>query len=287
MQSWLSKPSFWFALMLWSGAATAAPEVGVVTLVEGAVRLLRGATWYKVVTGAPVEEGDIVEAEARAQAQLELAAGTAVNMVGAGALYVTPARSGPPVLTLPNGWLKVAAKPPGVRVRTAPFDVVTADGIVVIRAQGPAVDFFVEAGSARLVELSASGADGVSRDAKRGEYWAKPAASDFTTLPRAPRVFVDAMPRHYSDTLPALAARIKSKPTLAVDHEITYAEAEPWLAGRDRATWERRFASRLRDPAFRRAVEPHIARYPSWDRTLHPEKYAPKPAPTPATAPGK
>jgi len=43
--------------------------------------------------------------------------------------------------------------------------------------------------------------------------------------------------------------------------------------------FERRFASRLRDPAFRKAVEPNIARYPSWDRMLHPEKYAPKPPP--------
>jgi hypothetical protein len=87
------------------------------------------------------------------------------------------------------------------------------------------------------------------------------------------------MPRHFADALPALAPRIKSKPALVVDHEITYAEAEPWLAGRDRAAFERRFASRLRDPAFRKAVEPVVAHYPSWDRMLHPEKYAPKPPP--------
>ena len=91
------------------------------------------------------------------------------------------------------------------------------------------------------------------------------------------------MPRLYIDALPTLAARYKTAPALIVDHEITYAEAAPWLAGRDRAAFERRFASRLRDPAFRRAVEPDIARYPSWDRMLHPEKYAPKPETSPAT----
>ena len=69
---------------------------------------------------------------------------------------------------------------------------------------------------------------------------------------------------------------MKVRPTLVADHEITYAEAEPWLAGRDRAVFEKRFASRLRDPAFRSAVLPNVARYPSWDRQLHPEKYAPK-----------
>ena len=73
-----------------------------------------------------------------------------------------------------------------------------------------------------------------------------------------------------------LAGRLKSPPALVVDHEITYAEAEPWLAGRDRAVFERRFTSRLRDPAFRSAVMPNAARYPTWDRILNPQKYEPK-----------
>ena len=127
-----------------------------------------------------------------------------------------------------------------------------------------------------MVEVAASGADGPPRDAKRGEYVAKAASGAITTVARAPKAFVDAMPRAYIDPLPVLAARLKAPPTLAVDHEITYAEAEPWLSGRDRAVFERRFTSRLRDPAFRSAVMPIAARYPSWDRILHPEKYEPK-----------
>jgi len=66
---------------------------------------------------------------------------------------------------------------------------------------------------------------------------------------------------------------------LRPEREVTYAEAEPWLAGRDRPVFERRFASRLRDPAFRNAMLPNIARYPAWDRLLNPEKYAPKATP--------
>jgi hypothetical protein len=127
--------------------------------------------------------------------------------------------------------------------------------------------------------LTPSGGDGPARDVKAGEYGSKSATGTFTTAPRAPRVFIDAMPRHFVDPLPALATRIKTKPTLVVDHEITYSEAEPWLAGRDRAVFEKRFASRLRDPAFRNAARPNLARYPAWDRLLNPEKYAPKTAP--------
>ena len=78
------------------------------------------------------------------------------------------------------------------------------------------------------------------------------------------------------DPLPSLASRIKSKPALVADHDITFAEAEPWLAGKDRAVFEKRFVARLRDPVFRKAVAPTVARYPMWDRILNPEKYAPK-----------
>jgi hypothetical protein len=280
MKSWLA----WLplSLTLLSVAASAATEIGAVTLVEGRARLLRGATWYTVVAGTRVEEADIIEASDRSQAQIEFAAGLIADLVGAGTVYFAPStgKTAPVMLAMPNGWLKVAAKPPGLRLRTAPFDLVVVDGILVVHANGPMVDFFVESGSGKLIELAPNGADGPAREVKRGEYWAKAASGAFTTVPRAPKVFVDAMPRHFVDPLPTLAARLKSKPALVVDHEITYAEAEPWLAGRDRAAFERRFASRLRDPAFRNAALPNLARYPAWDRLLNPEKYAPKDAPS-------
>jgi hypothetical protein len=269
------------SLVLLCAAANAAADMGVVTLVEGSARLLRGATWYKLVAGTRVEEADIIEASDRSQAQIELAAEPIFDLVGAGKVYLTPAaaRTAPGIINLPQGWLKIAAKPPGLRLRTTAFDVVVADGILVVHANGPAVDFFVESGSGKLIELTPNGADGPARDVKVGEYWSKSATGVFTTVPRVPKVFVDAMPRHFVDPLPTLAARLKSKPALVVDHEITYAEAEPWLAGRDRAAFEKRFASRLRDPVFRKAALPNLARYPAWDRMLNPEKYAPKDAP--------
>jgi hypothetical protein len=269
------------SLVLLCAAANAAADMGVVTLVEGSARLLRGATWYKLVAGTRVEEADIIEASDRSQAQIELAAEPIFDLVGAGKVYLVPVgtRSAPGIISLPQGWLKIAVKPPGLRLRMTAFDVVVADGILVVHANGPAVDFFVESGSGKLIELTPNGADGPARDVKVGEYWSKSATGVFTTVPRVPKVFVDAMPRHFVDPLPTLAARLKSKPALVVDHEITYAEAEPWLAGRDRAAFEKRFASRLRDPVFRKAALPNLARYPAWDRMLNPEKYAPKDAP--------
>jgi hypothetical protein len=263
----------WLSLCLLAGTAHAATEVGVVTLSDAGTRVLRGATWYKLTPGLAIEDGDIVAADPQAQVQLEFAPGTLAALAGEGTLHVTVPKGGGLALAWSSGLLKIAAKPPGARVRTAVLEVEIPDGIAVMRTDAASAEVFVEVGSARLVEPAGS------RDAKRGEYWRKSAGAPLASQPLAPKAFVAALPRNFLDPLPVLAPRLKSKPGLVVDHEITYAEAEPWLAGRDRAAFERRFASRLRDPAFRRAVEPHLSRYPSWDRMLHPEKYAPKPAP--------
>lgn len=261
-----------------AGAANAAPEVGVVALVEGSARVLRGATWYRLAAGIRVEDGDIVDAQERAQVQVEAAGGTKLNLVGPGALHFVPApRTGPLRVGFPGGWLKAAVKAPGLDLDMAAFDLAATDAIVVVHAQAAAAELFVESGGAKLVAAAPRGGEASVRDARRGEHWSQAAGAAFAMVPRAPKPFVDAMPRHFVDPLPSLGAKVAGRrPVLVVDREITYAEAEPWLAGRDRALFERRFASRLRDPAFRKAVEPHVARYPSWDRILHPEKYAPK-----------
>lgn len=254
----------------------------MVTLVEGTPLVLRGATWLKVVAGARIEDGDIVRLSERTLLQLELPNGSIANGVGPGTLYVPPPpKSGPPVIELQAGWLKAAAKPPGLRVRTPAFDLATPEGVVVAHAAAGSAEIFVEAGTVRLLDVTATGAEGAGRDAKRGEYWARPVGGAYTTVPRAPKAFVEALPRGYTDVLPPLAAKVKSRPVLAVDHEVTFDEARPWLDGRERAAFEKRFAPRLRDPVFRKAVEPHVARYPAWDRQLHPEKYQPKEAKSP------
>ena len=286
-QAWLP-----LSLTLFSVGAHAA-ELGAVTLLEGSAKLLRGATWYKVVTGARVEEADILDVAERGQAQIEFVGGGIVNLVGPGAIYLAPAKTKttPIALVVPGGWMKVVAKPPGMQLRAGSFNIAFADAIIVLNVTNTVVEFFVEHGEGRLVEILPNGADGPGHDIKRGEYWTRSVTGSISTQSRAPRIFVDKMPRHFVDPLHALAGRLKSPPTLVVDHDITFGEAEPWLAGRDRAVFERRFTSRLRDPAFRNAVMPNAARYPTWDRILNPEKYEPKkttdkaePRKSPATA---
>jgi hypothetical protein len=252
--------------LVWASNAGAQPAL--VTLAEGTPKVLRGATWYKLVPGIALEEADIVTVGPKQQMQIETASGSIVNVTGEATIVVALAKDGALTLKMPVGFIKAAVKMPPVRLDLPEFDVLAGDAIVVVH--GDPAELFVEAGNAKLIDAA-----GTTRDAKRGEYWAK-SGNAFASRPLAPKPFVDALPRNYIDPLPALASRIKSKPVLVADHDITFAEAEPWLVGKDRAVFEKRFVARLRDPAFRKAVQPHVARYPMWDRILHPEKYAPK-----------
>ena len=273
---------FGFCLLVLALPAVAA-DVGVVTIAEGAARVLRGAVWYMLAAGAPFQDGDVIDAGDRAQVQVELASGGTLNVVGPAALFavLTSLRNdkqeAPMEFALDKGWLKlVSPAGAGVRVRTPSAMVAVADATIVTRQDGKLFELFVKSGSARIAETTRAGRDGAVHDAKAGEYWSREADKPFVTEKRAPAKFVAAMPRHLMDRLANLAARFKGKrTTLAVDHEITLAEADPWLTGPYRRTFARRLGGRLADPAFRKAVEANIAAYPDFDRILHPEKYPP------------
>ncbi|HMK22173.1 MAG TPA: hypothetical protein VK466_07540, partial [Terriglobales bacterium] len=127
-------------------------------------------------------------------------------------------------------------------------------------------------------------------NAKVGQFLTRRSGKNVAVAPRPDGVFVDAMPRPFRDTLPSRISRFAGKkpPEPKMDHEISYAEAEPWLKlGRGwRRSFSERFQPRLKDAEFRKSVEQHIAEYPEWDRVLHPEKYQNSPtAPSAASTP--
>src|SRR5215831_12038450 len=98
-----------------------AADAGIVTVLDGGARVLRGATWYKLVEGARVQDGDVVDAAERTQVQVEFASGNSVNLVGPASLYLisAAAREGKQAaeLYLPHGWVKLTAKPPAPPVK--------------------------------------------------------------------------------------------------------------------------------------------------------------------------
>lgn len=275
----------WFSLSLaLAFAPSQGAELGTVTILEGPARLLRGPTWLKLAEGARIQEGDVIEVGARAQAQVELIDGSALNLFGPAALYAAsvPVREGKLAsgaeFFLPGGWLKLAARAKsGLRVRTTLDTIETTNAIAVLHAETAADAVFVESGTAQLIEHGKGGEKVARGNANGGEFFSRNGGEPFEQAARPPETFVGTMPRHFIDPLPRRVEKFRdARVELAVDRELTYAEAKPWLAGPYRKAFLKRFRPRLRDAAFRNAVEVDSHLYPEWDRILHPEKYLPR-----------
>jgi hypothetical protein len=272
--------------LFFAAAVCYGADIGVVTILDGGVRALRGTTWYKLVEGARVQDGDVIDAADRAQVQVELTSGGIVNFVGpAGLLAIgagAAAREGKPSVPaevyMPRGWLKMAARQGvGLRVRTGSGTVSAGDAVAVVHSDADAIEVFVETGSVKLQEPGRSSTDGALHDVKGGEFALRAPDRLFATAGAAPLTFVSAMPRHFRDPLPARAAQyavVRVQP--AVDRPITYAEAEPWLSSPYRRLFIRRLQPRLSDPEFRTAAMAKPQAYPEWQAALAPGEAAPK-----------
>ena len=294
--TWLAGCFFLLASSLCYGA-----DAGVVTVLDGSARLLRGVTWYKLVEGARVQDGDVIEASDRAQVQLELAAGPIMNFVGPAALYAAVAGSreagkpAPAEAYLPQGWVKIAVKPPGaaLRVRTGAGALSAADTVAVVHAASDALEVFVETGSAKMLEPGKGVADGAAHDVKSGEFALRAVDRPFVTAGVAPQNFVAALPRHFRDPLPSRASLYQVvRVQLAADRPISYVEAEPWLTGPYRRAFVKRLQPRLSDPDFRAPAMAKLQAYPEWQAVLAPALPAPAavaepPKPEPPKAPEK
>jgi len=258
-------------------------DAGIVTILEGPARVLRGPTWYRLALGGRVQDGDLVDLSGRAQVQVETGGGLLVNLSGPASLYLASIPSGtggsarPADLYVAGGWLKVAARgqPGGLRLHTALGAIALTDAIVVLEATPGSDVLFLESGTAQLIEAQRGG--GPSRDAKAGEFWSHAAGRPFALAPRPPPAFLEKMPRHFMDPLPTRAAKLRdTRAELAPDRDVLYGEVKTWLAGPYRKAFLQGLRPRLADAAFRGAVEPDLRSYPEWDHVLHPERYLPK-----------
>jgi len=270
-----------FALALASMPARAADAAGVYSLVDGNVRALRGTTWFRLVAGTRVLEGDVIDVSDQAQIQLELKDGGTLNAQGPALMYAVaiPPVDGKPgavaEMIVQQGWLKAAAKGPRpLRVRMAMMTVTLGDAVVVASCDARHAELFVESGTANVA--SSTGKE-PPQSITAGEFVWRNDERQHTVTGRPPPAFLGALPRQFRDSLPALASRFPTAPQALVKiSEVSFAEAEPWLAGTTRKAFVRRLSPRLSDPAFRAAVAAHPAAFPEWDRMLHPEKYRPK-----------
>jgi hypothetical protein len=284
------------ALLLLSIPA-AAQGIGSVTLLEGSLRLIRGTGVLRGAEGMLLRQGDILESSDRGIVQLEFAGGTVVALGPSSRLYIlrhSTGRAGGGAgsqsvgaqLILLSGWLKGESKSAAgsYRYQTPLLAATTANGTVVIHSYESGSDAFVESGSANLAEVSHEGIERHPEAGKAGQFFSGRAGKTLSSSFRPNSAFVDAMPPAFRDTLPSRLARFAGKSVEPkTDHQVTYAEVQPWLTMP--SAWRRdfvdRFEPRLRDPEFRKQIELHLAEFPEWDLILHPEKQHPATPPAP------
>src|SRR5436190_15053950 len=174
----MKKPS-WFChgcLIFFFAAPCIAGELGLVTLIDGKPKILRGTAWFSLSEGVRIRDGDALDVPDKAQLQLELTDGGAISVVGPGALYVASfalrdaRQAALAELFLTRGWLKLDAKPPGARVRIrTPVGMVTAsDAAAVVHVSADATEVFVETGAVKIGEVGK--ADASANEAKAGSY---------------------------------------------------------------------------------------------------------------------
>jgi hypothetical protein len=265
--------------LLLASALSYGADLGVVTILDGNARVLRGVSWYKLIEGARVQDGDVVDAADHGQVQVELTAGPIVNFIGPAELFVAAAgsREGkqpvPAEMYLTRGWLKLAAKAggEGLRVRSPAGALVTSDGVAVMHADAETLEVFVERGNVRLTEPARGAGEGASHELKGGDFAIRASDRPFASAGAPPQTFVSAMPRQFRDPLPSRAQLFQvSHVQLVADRPITYAEAEPWLASPYRRVFIKRLQPRLADPEFRSAVTAKAQAYPEWHGALAP-----------------
>jgi hypothetical protein len=290
--------------MLFLPLSLAAQEIGAVTLVEGSVRMIRGTAVFQATEGVRLRQGDILESSAPGFTQLEFGKGTIVALGASTRVYLlshpavrgsdkTGEKSSAAELVLLSGWLKGESPKTGTYRYNAPLlAAVTRDGTVLVHASGEGAEIFVESGSADIGEISPEGNWRGMGTAKAGQIFIRRAGKSVTSQARPTPTFVESMPRPFQDTLPSRMSRFAEKRVEPKrDHEVTYSEIQPWLTIGHmwRKGFVRRFEPRLRDTAFRNALDAHMNEHPEWDPILHPEKYEPKAPPAtqkPVSPPG-
>lgn len=266
-------------------AAMAAPTV---TIVDGEAVVVDGARALLAAEGQRLGDEALVRTDARTRLlRLEWPDGTAADigpdtqaMVGPGGL----ARGGKsPVLYLLRGWAKIsspAAAAAGGLIAPR-LDVQPFKGTLVVMSAADEAWVFAETGTAVLADREPKA--GVAT-LKAGEVYLRAGAAKGTVSPRPTPAQMQRVPKGFRDALPLRLQTLKDKqPAVRGLAPPTYAELGDWLKAEKplRRNFTRRFAERVRDPAFRAGLSDHLAVHPEWEPVLFPERFQPKPASAP------
>ncbi len=274
---------FW--LMLGVAGSVLAQTGGVVTVVQGGLRIVRGDESMAATPGTSLEAGDLLSTSPDGFAVIELQDGALLGLGADSRLFLfrmTSVKGGkdPAEAYLLQGWMKAQLPERPWRLS---FPELRGEGTAfrtTVRVEASRTAVFVEAGQANLTQMQ-GGRGRAKVGANAGQFVVQAAGKAPSVIQRPDGEFLAGLPRPFRDPLPSLAARFEGKAVKVSGRPVEYTEIADWM--KLGAPWSqgmtRRFRDRLKDAGFRAAVEPDIARYRDWDRIVHPEKYAPPPKP--------
>lgn len=265
----------------------AAASIGIVTIVDGDLAVLRDTHRFAAAEGLRVRDNDILRTGSEAKlARIELSDGTTLDLGPDTELMLQPRVGGAfgeraAMLYLARGWLKIGtpAEPGAAGVASAVMDLQRLTGTAVLRAMPGEAMLFVEAGRAQVAEVR-EGRAAKPLALEDGDAVVMRPNEATVMAQRPPAEMLHGLPRAFADSLPRRAARFQNQPVEpGATTPVAYAEVSRWLNGEAplRSIAVPRFAPRISDRAFRASLVAELRAHPEWDRVLFPEKYKPKP----------
>jgi hypothetical protein len=281
----MRKIALWLVLLsgLWlAGPSFAASPTGLVTIVEGRARLLRGIGVFKLQEGVQVASGDIFEVDEGAHVQVEFADGSALGLGSKSSALLAELPSGagkPGSVFLTSGWLKASGAGAVGNVRAATSNVVLnpKNAIFVLRSTAVGTEFFVEAGE--VTPSATHKGPPLSGVRKSGDFVLLKNGAELEALKRPTPQFLAALPRMFTHTLPSRFEKIASSKREPVwESDISFADADRWLKAYpyDHQQWLVRMGGRLKDKDFRSLAEKSLAASHDWEPAIHAEKMSTK-----------
>jgi len=254
------------------GLATAAP-LGVATIVQGDVVVLRDASMLALAEGVRLQADDIVELGAQARlVSIEFSDGALLYLGPGSRVLLAPhlaGERGKARAYLLSGWAKLAA-PAGVDTLLASplVDVGGRDMRVVLGLlSAEHVQVFAEHGEVQLRAATSAVA------LKQGDFANIAGRAKPDVTPRPTPDFFPALPRPFMDTLPPRAKLFESaNPAPKPLGAIGYADAQPWIDAEPalRRGELPRWRALAREPAFRDGLIAELKTHPEWEPVLFP-----------------
>lgn len=283
----LSRALCWLIGFGFAALCYAEQPIGLATVVEGDVTLLRQTTKLAVKPGMRLMALDMLETGPKANIlRIEFNSGAVADLGPATQVMLAPKLAGgakrrQAALYALSGWVKLSGSP-GKDAAANPLIAESLDlsgltGSAVVSVQAKASQVFAESGTVTVTERRA-GQSAPAVALKSGTLFARVGNDKASVAQHPPSAFMQSVPKAFLDPIPARTELFKGKaePPVKSLGELTYVEATPWLSAelplRNAlvALWKGQL-----NPDLRAGLASHIKSHPEWDRVLFPEKYLP------------